>query len=144
MHRIRTARTLLSAAAMLLAAAACAEKKPDLTAKMPGTWTQELKQGGQGGTIVQKTTLVLEAGGTYTMTNSVAMDGRQMAGGTDAGTWAVNDAILALNSPNQGVTRYTISGDTLFMRAAEKYAQTKAVTGTDLAAGDETFLVRQP
>ena len=65
-------------------------------------------------------------------------------GYVDSGTFALNGVVLAVNSAKQGVTHYTVNGDTLWNRGADMAALGTAVTGVKVqGGGGEGFLVRE-
>ena len=64
-------------------------------------------------------------------------------GYTDSGTFALQGVVLAVRSERDGVSHYTVSGDTLWWRGAAMAALGTAVTGVATHGGGESFLVRQ-
>jgi hypothetical protein len=64
-------------------------------------------------------------------------------GYVDSGTFALNGVVLAVNSAKAGVSHYTVNGDTLWNRGADRAALGTAVTGVQMRGSGEGFLVRQ-
>ena len=145
MHRTRRVRALLAAVTLLPALVGCGGSESRSTSTLSGTWTREQQIGSaESGSAVNSTTLTLTPDNRFSMTRTLTMNGASMASGTDSGTWAVQGATLALNTQEQGVLHYTISGDTLWRKTADQQARATAVTGLDAPMEVEDFLVRRP
>lgn len=129
-------------------AAACgpSEQEKRLRA-LAGTYVHEYETDpatDPGGLRVhERQALTLKADGTWSMTRLVEInDQPQGGGGPESGRFGVSGATLNVHSENTGMTQYTVSGDTLWMRGARAAALTKAVTGIDMKT-EESFLVRE-
>ena len=90
-------------------------------------------------------TLTLRPDGRWTATHLAEVDGQSQPVPPDSGTYHVQGATLTTSpTEEQPAMEYTISGDTLWIRAAAALAQGEAVTGVDIPQGSgESFLVRQ-
>jgi hypothetical protein len=107
------------------------------------------------GTVHSRTALTLRPDYHWTEAKEFLMNGKDMlAGGrsgdaivppgyTDSGTFALQGVVLAVRSERDGVSHYTVSGDTLWWRGAAMAALGTAVTGVKTHGGSESFLVRQ-
>jgi phage tail sheath gpL-like len=73
-------------------------------------------------------TLTLRADGTATMSTESDIGGRPVSG-SDAGTYAVHELTLTTRMTDQGVLKYTISGDTLFPQLAQREAMMSQMLG---------------
>ena len=93
----------------------------------------------------ERHTLTLRPDGRWTATHLAEVDGQPQPVPADSGTYHVQGATLTTSpTEERPAMEYTISGDTLWIRAAAALAQGKAVTGVDMPQGSgESFLVRQ-
>ncbi|HJP60972.1 MAG TPA: hypothetical protein VJ865_13275 [Gemmatimonadaceae bacterium] len=123
---------------------------------LAGTYVKEQNEVNDAGVVVlhSRDALTLRDDNHWTSASELTMSGEDMlAGGrvgdeivppshVDSGTFALNGVILSVNSARNGVTRYTVNGDTLWIRAGAAAARAMAVTGIQVKPG-EGFLVRQ-
>ncbi|SRR6266446_4092996 len=123
---------------------------------LAGTYVTVHDEGGPGAVnIHSRTALTLRDDNHWTKVSELVINGEDMlAGGrigdaiappshVDSGTFALNGVVLAVSSPGNGVSHYTVSGDTLWRRDARVAALGTAVTGVQAVGGREAFLVRQ-
>ncbi len=123
---------------------------------LAGTYVTVHDEGGPGAVnIHSRTALTLRDDYHWTEASELVIDGKDMlAGGrsgdaiippsyVDSGTFALNGVALAVSSARDGVSHYTVSGDTLWRRNADMAALGTAVTGVATQGGSEAFLVRQ-
>jgi hypothetical protein len=134
---------LARACLALLAFAACGGEQ----AKLVGTYSwEELEQAGPGGNwIHQRATLTLREDNRWTMLREATMAGTPLVTAPDSGSYSVDGVTLVMRSPDSGVWRYTVSGDTLWSNMAAQVALTKAVTSIDIGGSGEErggYLVR--
>jgi hypothetical protein len=128
-------RWLAQAAAALLLVA-CTSDEMKGRRQVAGEYRWELA--GDGWTASR--TLTLRMDGTATL--ATALDGVNPSGGSVTGTYAVLDGTLTTRFA-EATQAYTVSGDTLFPRLAQRQAQFERITG--MKAGDnlgEQALVR--
>ena len=95
--------------------------------------------------VHERHTLTLHPDGSWSTKHLAEVNGEATPVQPDAGTYRVQGVTLSLSPTEQmPAMHYTISGDTLWIRAAAALAQGKAVTGIDVPEGSgESFLVRQ-
>jgi hypothetical protein len=108
-------------------------------------YASEISPGQQEPWIKERRTLSLHADGTWTMRDTVEVNGKQDQAVSDGGTYRIQGTTLSTRETEQSPSgHYTISGDTLWIIASDKVALTKAVTGVDLGGDNKQgFLVRR-
>jgi hypothetical protein len=140
---------------LLLTLTLCGCKDSHVRA-LAGTYVSVYDESGPGVvSIHSRTALTLRDDNRWTSASELVVGGQdQLAGGrvrdviippgyVDSGTFALNGLVLAVNSARDGVSQYTVSGDTLWTRNADRAALATAVTGLQMQRGSEGFLVRQ-
>lgn len=124
---------------------------------LAGTYLREQDEVNQAGVVTghSRFALSLRDDSHWTSASELTMNGEDiLAGGrvgdvivppglADSGTFALKGVVLSVNSRRNGVTRYTVNGDTLWIRGADAAALGTAVTGLQVKPGSEGFLVRQ-
>ena len=115
--------------------------------KLVGTYSrEEQQQAGPGGDWVhERATLTLREDNRWTMLREATINGRPLVSAPDSGSYGVDGVNLVMRSPDSGVWRYIVSGDTLWSNMAADVALTKAVTGIDMGGSGEergAYLVR--
>lgn len=135
--------------------AACESEDAKRTKALAGTYVFEVNEGEGGSIVHQRNALTLRVDNHWTEAREFTMGGQDMlaaqlvgdtqvpAGYSDSGTFALKGVILSQNSQLAGVTQYTVSGDTLWIRGSDRVALAKAVTSVDPGLGPEGFYVRQ-
>jgi hypothetical protein len=126
--------------------------------KLAGTYVRSHDESGPDGSVHSRTALTLRPDHHWTSASELVINGHdELAGGrardeiippsyTDSGTFALQGVMLAVNSARDGVSHYTVSGDTLWIRGAAMSALATRVTGVEIHnSGDDSegFLVRQ-
>ena len=143
------------AAFVLLALAGCGDAE---VRKLAGTYVKSYDESGPSGGVHSRTALTLRPDYHWTSASELVINGHdELAGGraadviippgyNDSGTFALQGVTLAVNSARDGVSHYTVSGDTLWIRSAAMSALATRVTGIQMHnSGDDSggFLVRQ-
>ena len=96
--------------------------------------------------VHERHTLTLSPDGSWSTNHLAELNGEASPVQRDGGTYRVQGVTLSLSpTESQPAMQYTISGDTLWIRAAAAMALGKAVTSIDMPPGehDTSFLVRQ-
>lgn len=154
-RRIHEARKYSVACMVALALAGCGDSAAK---KIAGTYVRSYDESGPDGTVHSRTALTLRPDYHWTSASELVINGHdELAGGrardeiippgyTDSGTFALKGVTLAVNSARDGVSHFTVSGDTLWIRGAAMAALATRVTGVQMSSGgddSEGFLVRQ-
>lgn len=131
----RFPRQLALACLAFLGFAACGGEQ----AKLVGTYSwEEQEQAGPGGPwIHQRATLTLRKDNRWTMLREATIGDTSLASAPDSGSYSVDGVNLVMRSPDSGVWRYTVAGDTLWINMAAQVALTKAVTSIDIGGSGE-------
>jgi hypothetical protein len=124
---------------------------------LAGTYVTEHNELNDAGAVIahSRLALTLRDDNRWTSASEATMGGKDLlAGGragdeivppgyADSGTFALKGVMLSVSSAKEGVTHYTVNGDTLWIRGADAAALATAVTGVQVQSGGEGFLVRQ-
>jgi len=121
---------------------------------LAGTYVTTYDESGADN-IHSRTALTLRPDYHWTSASELVINGRDGVAGarirdgiappshTDSGTFALQGVILAVRSEREGVSHYTVSGDTLWTHNAAMAALGTAVTGVKVTGASEGFMVRQ-
>ena len=130
---------------LLAASVACgpsAEEKRLEALAGTDVYEYELQPSADRVRVHERQTLTLRPDHTWSMTRLAEINDKREVDATESGRFVLDGATLIVRSEESGVSRYTVSGDTLWTRSAQAIAETKAVTGIEMKA-EESFLVRE-
>jgi hypothetical protein len=134
-------RTSMVFVALLSLAAACESAESKQMKALAGTWVWEYETDPVTDPghmwLHEKRELTLRPDGSWSSTQLAEIGGNKESSSSDSGHYRVNGVTLVTRATeNYPAQSFTVSGDTLWIRAAAAIAETKAVTGVDFAKSD--------
>ena len=143
-------RASIIALAVVPFLAACGRAEAKRIRKLAGDYVyldeSEIPPGQQQPWIIQENTLTLRVDGRWKFARVLRVSGKlDPHSRVDSGTFRLAGTTLVLSATaNEPITRYTISGDTLWLLSADRARLAERVTGVKMdGGGDQAFLARR-